>query len=486
MNKIIWIVNNHFVENYILESIIKTLDVFPDSIIELFVENGNDQNKDFKILKRLKAIDIHFKSFKKNPFSLVDLSQIKHPRFKTLAKKEDLPVSDWIIFSDGLKRDFKIYEDLTKNGILAFDFSFKELVDFVLDGKKELSVNFELKIKGEKSFRTISNMSFNIEMGILNTLEKKAWLYPLSLSKFFLNQSDFTTILPELNLKTSKYKFSKYYLRLLAEIVKRKLTKVERNWKIGFKKNGGEIKMLSQPKGSFWADPFLIKEKEFFYLFIEELNPKTKVGEIACVKLDSQLEIIEKKTVLNDGTHFSFPNVFLKDNQYYMIPENSEKDNLQLYKATNFPYEWKFEKILIKKNKLLDAVWIFHNNLYWIFANKINDHEFDNNDNLYLFYSTDLLEGNWKSHPQNPIITDSRKARNAGNIFTKDGKMFRPAQNCSESYGANIVLNEILELSSKTYSEVISEHIFPPESYVGLHTFNSVAGIEVYDFLKKE
>ena len=268
MNKIIWIINNRLVENYLLESIVQTLNIFPDGTIEVFIENKDLQKKDLKNLQSLKTIDIHFKSFKKNPFSKMDLSGFIHPRLKIIAQKEDLSVSDWVVFSDNQECDFEIYEHLVKNGILAFDLSIKELVGSILQDRKELSLNFILKTKGEVRWKTISNMSFNVDKGILNALEKKAWLYPLSLSKFLLNQNDYTIVLPKQKFKVSNYKFSKYYLRLLAIILRRKLKKEKLNWKIGFKKNGGEITMLPQPKGSFWADPFLVKEDESYFLFI--------------------------------------------------------------------------------------------------------------------------------------------------------------------------------------------------------------------------
>ncbi|MGS0748017.1 hypothetical protein [Halpernia sp. GG3] len=75
---------------------------------------------------------------------------------------------------------------------------------------------------------------------------------------------------------------------------------------------------------------------------------------------------------------------------------------------------------------------------------------------------------------------------NAGNIFIKNNKMYRPSQNCRETYVANIVINEIIEITTQLYTEEISESIFPPKNYLGLHTFNSIEGIEVYDFLKEE
>ncbi|SFI35494.1 glucosamine inositolphosphorylceramide transferase family protein [Halpernia frigidisoli] len=484
MNKIIWVVKSNKIENYLFQSIINICEQFPNEIFEIFIDsNLKDSNIDyFKIFKR---VDVHFKSFKDDPFSLKNLSQLNFPGLKIIDKTVDLSVSEWVIFENELNSDYSDYTKLSQKGLIIFNHDSNEIKPSILNKNKKLTVDFKIKRSGKNVWKNISNMSFIPEKGLLNSLEKKYWLLNLSLAKFLKNENDFTEIFRGKSVKISKFKIGTYYFNLISSILQRKISKKEYNWKIGFKQNGGKTIMLKQPQGTFWADPFLVKENDELYLFIEELN-LNKIGEIACLKLDQNFEIVEKRTVLSDQSHFSFPNVFYKNGNYYMLPENSEKDNLTLYKATSFPFEWTFERNLMENIKLLDAVWIFHNNLYWLFANKINDHEFDNNDNLYLYYSDDLLNGEWKFHAQNPIITDSGKARNAGQIFVKNGKMFRPSQNCSETYGANLVMNEILELTTTNYSETISEEIFPPKPFVGLHTFNSVEGIEVYDFLKEE
>jgi hypothetical protein len=54
----------------------------------------------------------------------------------------------------------------------------------------------------------------------------------------------------------------------------------------------------------------------------------------------------------------------------------------------------------------------------------------------------------------NPIVSDVRRARPAGRIFSHDGHLIRPAQDCSEAYGWRIALNRIEVLTEAEYREV--------------------------------
>ena len=169
-----------------------------------------------------------------------------------------------------------------------------------------------------------------------------------------------------------------------------------------------------------------------------------------------------------------------------MIPESNQNNTLQLYKCDNFPFLWSHKMNLMEDIKLLDSNWIYHNNLYWIFANKVENFEYDNNERLYLYYSEDLFSQNWQSHIKNPIIVDASLARNAGNLWVEDGKLFRVSQNCKHGYGENLVLNRIVELNTTNYVEEKIRELFPPKNYVGIHTQNRCEDIYVYDFLYKE
>jgi len=54
---------------------------------------------------------------------------------------------------------------------------------------------------------------------------------------------------------------------------------------------------------------------------------------------------------------------------------------------------------------------------------------------LRVWFADDLL-GSWCPHPGNPVKPDIRSARPAGTPFVHDGALYRPAQDCSRTYGA--------------------------------------------------
>ncbi len=487
MDRILWIVNDLNADQYIYQCIISTLNSFPSLIIEVFVEKATYYSRFDKTLKIVKPLDIRFKSYKKSPFETSNLTKIENANLVFVLKKEALSYYDYIIFCNDKKYDFSFYENIAKIGLLKLDYDKEKIINYKLSLKRSVPIIFSLKLHNQSDWVFITNMTINLETGLGNSVEKYFWFQKLSLMKFFNNPNSYDIV------KNRRYEISfytlrilGYYKKLIVAIIKRKINKPQKNWKIALKEKSKGYFFIDQPNDSFWADPFLISRDNRHFIFFEELNKTTNLGEIACVQLDENFKIEIKKTIFKDDTHYSFPNVFYHEDGFYMMPENSEKNKLSIYKATLFPFEWEFYKTIIDNCKLVDAVWIFHDDYYWLFANKVEDHEYDNNDALYLYYSKDLFGSEWKSHKQNPVCTDSSRSRNAGSIFSKNGKLFRPAQNCSKFYGANIVLNEIVELNIENYKEDYSKAIFPAPEYNGIHTINSQFGIEIFDFLKIE
>jgi len=54
--------------------------------------------------------------------------------------------------------------------------------------------------------------------------------------------------------------------------------------------------------------------------------------------------------------------------------------------------------------------------------------------------------GEFILHPKNPVKNDLTSSRPAVTMFERDGKIYRPTQNCSNSYGGSIVINCVTEL----------------------------------------
>jgi hypothetical protein len=494
MNKIIFAVNSKIAHLYFWKCIEQVHDAFENCSIFIYIdEDARCLPKDFFLNSFVKKIDSKFSNLKTSPFDPVDLFS-KAKKLKNISvtnKLDELEKSDWVILENNSFNNK--FNDFTKNGVLLLDLNYMRLKHNTLNDKFiMLSI---LKLNQESgNWEGIFKVNLKCEIGLKNNIHKILFNYSIFLVKFLKNQNAFSkrnpynTLSFKQTFKSSffiKFKFLFYYFNLTLKIFLRKLKKQQLNWKIGIKK-GNEITFLNQPKKSFWADPFLIKSsKDNLFIYFEELK-NDNFGKISCVEVNFKFEIVDKQDIINTNYHLSFPNVFLKDGDYYMIPESSQNNTLQLYHCTKFPYKWELKMNLMENIKLLDATWIQHDGLYWIFANKIEDFEYDNNEKLYLYYSDDLFSNKWKPHVKNPIVTDASLARNAGSFILENGKLIRPSQNCFDGYGKNIVMNEVKVLNTENYIEEKTNVIFPVKGYVGSHTFNSHEDLCILDFLLKE
>ncbi len=485
----LFIVNSKLVHNYIWQTINTIHEQINDANIYIYIENDIIE-QDFSFSPIIKIIDSRFNNYKDNAFLKINIED-KIDAYKNVNIQENinkLTTVDWII-TEYSNFNVDSYLKLSKNGILSFDISLEKIAKNL--NSKYIVLNILHKYSIKNDFDVIYQEYLKREYGLFNSLNKLSFYYSVYLSKFIKNFEK-TQNLEKLNISKDNFsnkilfiKISFYYIKLALKVFGRKIYSKKLDWKLIIQQNDKNI-LIEQPAKSFWADPFIIKNGNEYVIFFEELKKQSDgLGRISCLSLDKNFKVIENKVILDKNYHFSFPNVFRHDNQYYMIPETSQNNTLQLYKCNNFPYQWDFEMNLMEDIKLLDAIWIYHDNLYWLFANKVEDFEHDNNERLYLFYSKNLLSNKWTPHKQNPIVTDASLARNAGNIFEKNNIMYRVSQKCLNGYGENLVINQIKELSKDIYIEQKLDEITPPKGFKGMHTMNTTdTGITVFDVLK--
>ena len=212
-----------------------------------------------------------------------------------------------------------------------------------------------------------------------------------------------------------------------------------------------ELKPL---KDRFWADPFVISRDGKFFVFVEEFIYSKNKGHISVLELDDGGHLLRSDKIIEKPYHMSYPFIFEMDNVFYMIPETGGNRSIDLYRCTEFPGKWEFLKSIMKNINAVDTTLFNHSGKWWLFTviDKI-DSELAVSPELYLFYSDDFLSDTWTSHPMNPVITDVRTARPAGKIFIQDGKIYRPSQDCSGSYGNSFDINQILTLTETEYEE---------------------------------
>ena len=166
-----------------------------------------------------------------------------------------------------------------------------------------------------------------------------------------------------------------------------------------------------------------------------------------------------------------------------MIPESHSNRTIELYKCMEFPKKWKFEKNIMEGIEAVDSTLFFYKNTYWLFVGIAENTGVSTSDELFLFYSENPLSNNWIPHPQNPIVSDIRCARSAGKIFEDAGKIYRPAQDCSNGYGYKVIVNQIITLNKMEYQEK-EFHIIDPEydsKLTGIHTFSHEKKLTMLD-----
>lgn len=203
------------------------------------------------------------------------------------------------------------------------------------------------------------------------------------------------------------------------------------------------------------ADPFLIQQGAVWYMFFEVLNRNSRKGDIAVAKSDGGFCWTYDRIVLSEPFHLSYPYVFEWQNEYFMIPESGEADEIRLYKADNFPYKWAFIKTILP-GAFADPSIFYHDQLWWLFAGK-------GHNRLHLFFADDFL-GPWQEHPNSPLITGNPHiARPAGRVTLYDGKLIRFAQDDFPTYGLKVHAFEVTKLSLEVYEEkLIADFLLEP------------------------
>ena len=240
---------------------------------------------------------------------------------------------------------------------------------------------------------------------------------------------------------------------------------------------------LMPPKDRYWADPFALEKNGRYFVFFEELPFASRRAHISMLEIDAATgKASPAVRVLERDYHLSYPFLVEHDGQLYMIPETAQNGTVEAYRCIDFPLRWKLERVLMQGVRLVDATFHRAADRWWMFANAAAPGSRVFDDELHLFHSERLL-GDWQPHPRNPVKSDARCARPAGQLYWKNGALYRPAQICAPLYGAGLSLNRVLRLTPREYVERQVERILPSRSdgILGVHTVNRAGDLTVVD-----
>ena len=197
---------------------------------------------------------------------------------------------------------------------------------------------------------------------------------------------------------------------------------------------------------SFIADPFIIVDKNKWYMFFEVFNDITDQGDIGLATSSDGLNWNYVQIVLDESFHLSYPMVFEYSGDYFMIPESREAGEVRLYRARKFPFQWEFRKVLLR-GSYADSTVVFYNSKWWLFTLR-------GYSELLVYYSDELESATFLPHSKNPIIVgNNRISRPGGRMIVYDGCLIRYAQDGYPHYGTRIRAFCISELTPSSYSE---------------------------------
>ncbi len=180
------------------------------------------------------------------------------------------------------------------------------------------------------------------------------------------------------------------------------------------------------------ADPFYIKEDGVFYLFVELKGEGN--ADIALLTSSDGENYRYKGIVLDEDFHLSYPQVFKHKEDFYMLPETKGSNQVLLYRAENFPYDWRISDTLIKNRGLKDPSLLLSEELNLIVG-------VDDDLKQYMF-TADSLNGSW-TEAKNYKQRWGNESRPGGRFFKMDNNWYLPLQNRSLGYGTGISLYKL-------------------------------------------
>jgi len=236
---------------------------------------------------------------------------------------------------------------------------------------------------------------------------------------------------------------------------------------------------INLPPDRHWADPVLFERGEDVWLFFEEIVNPSRVGHICCGRLTSSGELLDRRPVLQQPHHLSYPQIIAADGELFMLPESAQGGGVDLYRAVHFPGEWVLEKRLLDF-RCVDSTIFRACGSWWMMT---SPQVVPGQAPITWLLRADRITGPWTFQPGGTVASDVRTARGAGAVFEVADRLIRPSQDCSVSYGHALILNEIVSLAEAPYQERMIRRVDPGwmPHLEGVHSYTRAGEWEAID-----
>lgn len=246
-----------------------------------------------------------------------------------------------------------------------------------------------------------------------------------------------------------------------------------------------EVNLLNNTWRYWCADPFVFKKNGITYIFMEIFDKIKRQGLIGYRTLEPNGNVSKIVPCLDIGKHMSYPFIFEKNENVYMMPECYQSECLTVYRAEQFPDKWVKDTVLLENVRVCDSNLMEMDGRQYLSTMKIHGNPFQY-DQMYMFYSEN---GRWIECENVPAVVGEEKARNGGAYFFDHGRFLRPAQNCTNSYGESLSFFQVEKLTQSKYEERLIAKLQindvtvrnSRKKFDGIHTYNTNGEFDVID-----
>lgn len=245
-------------------------------------------------------------------------------------------------------------------------------------------------------------------------------------------------------------------------------------------------------RDAFLADPFGTWRDGRLTILCEHFSYRSNRGTIVAIESARETgPTSETRAATETGAipvdigpqpavHLSYPYLFEAEGRLLCIPESYEAAEIGLYEIGRFPDRWIKVANLIEGPSIVDATLFRYQDRWWLAGSEATAM---GTCELHLWHA-EQISGPWQPHAANPVKVDVRSARPAGTPFLHNGALYRPAQDCSRTYGGRVVINRVITLTPTEFLETPAATVEPDPSGpypAGLHTLSAAGSGTLID-----
>ena len=225
-----------------------------------------------------------------------------------------------------------------------------------------------------------------------------------------------------------------------------------------------------------YSHPFPIMRNSEPWLFLTERDAHLGKSLISVVKFGPTGPLGTPSPILDLTGDLSNSLVFEAEGNVWMIPESSDSNAIDLYRASRFPGGWRHEARLVENVRAGSPTPFRHNGRWWISATV---RDADGPEDMLHLWSARQLRGPWRAFPHNPVLIDAATAASAGRVVERAGRLIRPVRDRRKGR-SGLALAEIIHLDEDTFEQRILAEIAPGGLWPtrSISTLNRAGAIE--------